>query len=309
MADHAAVPAVRALFTEKLQSALTSATPAAVGYLDLDDFKVINDSLGHDAGDAVLRAVADRLQSCFAQPDTVVRLGGDEFAVLTFRVDGLPAQGQRLLTMLGEPLQVGARTVRVSASVGIAISDGRPTRPEDLRKNVDLAMYAAKAQGKNRYALFTPSMRHDFDRELMWRAELHQALVDEALHVAYQPIVGIGDRRVVGVEALARWDHPVLGSVAPDLFIPVAERAALIGELGMFVLRRACAEFHAIGLTAVAEGVEDPVQAEMLIELGCPLGQGFLFGQPGPLAGLALTAREPQSSGAGNGPPPAVRRG
>ncbi|MEU8234583.1 bifunctional diguanylate cyclase/phosphodiesterase [Actinoplanes sp. NPDC048967] len=421
----------RALFTETLQSALTSATPAAVVYLDLDDFKVINDSLGHDAGDAVLRAVADRLRSCFAQPDTVVRLGGDEFAVLTFRVDALPAQAERLLTELAEPLQVGARTVRVSASVGLAISDGGPTRPEDLRKNVDLAMYAAKAQGKNRYALFTPSMRHDFDRELMWRAELHRALTDEALHVAYQPIVGIGDRRVVGVEALVRWDHPVLGSVAPDLFIPVAERAALIGELGMFVLRRACAEFaawpgaaeaylsvnvsplqmlsprfcdrvadtlaetglrpqqlvleitenaladesevigtlvqlratgvrvaiddfgtgyaslrylhrfpadivkidrtyvqditrdpaalrivgtlwqlfHAIGLTAVAEGVEDPVQADMLIELGCPLGQGFLFGQPAPLAGLAIAAPEPQSSGAGNGPPPAVRRG
>ena len=398
----------RALFTERLETALAAAEPVAVVYLDLDDFKMINDSYGHDAGDSVLRTVADRLRECFTEPDTVTRLGGDEFAVLTTRVDGLPDRAQRLLDALREPLPAGGREVRAAASVGIAVAAGGPTRPEDLRKNVDLALYAAKARGKNTYALFEPAMRQDFDRELAWRTELQQALADGSLDVVYQPIVGLAGHRTAGVEALARWDHPVRGPVPPEVFIPVAERAALIGELGMFVLRRAAAEFatwsgardtylsvnvsplqlldprfpgqvtavlaenglrprqlvlevaenaladesevigalvrlratgvriaiddfgtgsaslrhlhrfpadivkidrtyvadiardpaamrivatlwqllDAIGLTAVAEGVEDEAQAAMLIELGCPLGQGFFLGPPAPLAAL-----------------------
>ncbi|MGX6608415.1 putative bifunctional diguanylate cyclase/phosphodiesterase [Micromonosporaceae bacterium Da 78-11] len=400
----------RALFTGRLESVLAAQAPTAIVYLDLDDFKMINDSHGHDAGDIVLRTVADRLRDCFAAPDTVARLGGDEFAVLTARVDGLPDRVQRLLAGLREPVPAGTRTIRAAVSVGIAVTEGGRLRPEELRKNVDLAMYAAKAQGKNTYAVFEPAMRQAFDRELLWRAELHQALADEALHVAYQPIVGLGDQRLAGVEALARWEHPYLGTVPPDVFIPVAERAAMIGELGMFVLRRACTEFMAwpgardtylsvnvsplqmldlqfvdrvadiladtglpprqlvlevtetaladesevigtlerlratgiriaiddfgtgyaslrylhrfpadivkidrsyvqdiasdpaamrivatlwqlftaIGLTTIAEGIEDQAQAAMLIELGCPLGQGYLLGRPAPLASIVL---------------------
>jgi diguanylate cyclase (GGDEF)-like protein len=403
----------RSLFSERLESALGSDQPAAIVYLDLDDFKMINDSLGHDAGDAVLRTVADRLRACFGEPDTIVRIGGDEFAVLTTRIEDLEERAQRLLIVLQDPFQVGARTVQAAASVGIAISEGDRMPPEDLRKNVDLAMYAAKAQGKNTYALFEPAMRQGFDREVMWRSELHQALADSALHVVFQPIVRLGDYRVVGVEALARWDHPQLGTVSPDVFIPVAERTALIDDLGMFVLRRACTEFAAwpgsreaylsvnvsplqmldqefpgrvaatlaetglrpgqlvlevtenaladesevigtlarlrstgvriaiddfgtgyaslrylhrfpadiikidrtyvqdiardpaaarivgtlwqlfgaIGLTAVAEGVEDPAQAAMLIELGCPVGQGYLYGRPAPLSAVVDPSR------------------
>jgi diguanylate cyclase (GGDEF)-like protein len=398
----------RALFTERLEGALASATPAAVIYLDLDDFKMINDSLGHDAGDAVLRTVADRLRSCFAEPDTIARLGGDEFAVLTARVGDLPRQAERLLARLREPIGAGTRTIRAGASLGIAVAGAGVLRSEDLRKNVDLAMYAAKAQGKNTYAVFEQSMRRDFDREMMLRDELHRAVTSGALEVAYQPIVDLTDHRVTGVEALVRWPHPQLGPMEPEVFIPVAERAALIGDLGRFVLRRACAEFAAwpaagdaylsvnvsplqmldpgfpdlvaatlaeagmrpgqlvlevtetaladesevigaltrlratgvriaiddfgtgyaslrylhlfpadivkidrtyvediardpaavrvvgtlwqlfgaIGLTAVAEGIEDPAQAAMLIELGCPVGQGFLYGRPGPLDSL-----------------------
>ena len=398
----------RALFTEQLENALAAGTPVAVLYLDLDDFKMINDSYGHDAGDSVLRTVAHRLRECFTAPDVVARLGGDEFAVLTTQVGGLADRAQRLLTALREPVPAGTRDIRAGASIGIAVTDGAPTRAEDLRKNVDLAMYTAKAQGKNTYALFEPAMREEFDRELTWRTDLRQALADGALHVAYQPIVGLTGHRTAGVEALARWDHPSLGPVPPELFIPVAERAALIGELGMVVLRRACVEFaawpgaldtylsvnvsalqlidpefpaqvaavlsetgllpghlvlevtenaladesevigtlvrlratgvriaiddfgtgyaslrslhrfpadmvkidrtyvqdiardpaamrivatlwqlfDAIGLTAVAEGVEDEAQAAMLIELGCPFGQGFLLGPPAPLASL-----------------------
>jgi len=401
----------RARLTERLEGAIASGTPTAVVYLDLDDFKMINDTLGHDAGDVVLRTVAGRLRKCFAGPDdTIARLGGDEFAVLTSPGPGLAAVADRLLTALREPLQIGPRTVKIRGSVGLALFDGSPILPEDLRKNVDLAMYAAKGQGKNTYAVFEPSMRQGFDREVMWRAELHQALADEALHVAFQPIVGLGDRRVAGVEALARWDHPTLGPVAPDVFIPVAERAALVGDLGLLVLRQACAQFAAwpesaeaylsvnvsplqmldpdfpgrvaailaetglrpqqlvlevtenaladesevigtlrqlratgvriaiddfgtgyaslrylhrfpadiikidrtyvqdiardpaaarivgtlwqlfgaIGLTAVAEGIEDEAQAEMLIQLGCPVGQGFLFARPGELGAIEM---------------------
>jgi diguanylate cyclase (GGDEF)-like protein len=406
----------RALFTDRLEDALDLQTPTAIVYLDLDDFKMINDSLGHDAGDIVLRTVAERLQVSFpGDDDTIVRLGGDEFAVLTSPVAGLPAVAERLLTGLREPLQIGARTLEIRASVGIALSDGSPMPSEDLRKNVDLAMYAAKAQGKNTYALFEPSMRQGFDREMMWRADLAQALADQALHVAFQPIVGLGDHRVVGVEALARWNHPTLGPVPPDVFIPVAERAALVGDLGILVLRQACTQFAAwpgsvevylsvnvsplqmldpgfparvaatlaeaglrpqqlvlevtenaladesevigtlrqlratgvriaiddfgtgyaslrylhrfpadivkidrtyvqdiardpaaarivgtlwqlfgaIGLTAVAEGIEDAAQAEMLIELGCPVGQGFLLGRPGELGAIEMQPAVP----------------
>jgi diguanylate cyclase (GGDEF)-like protein len=402
----------RALLTERLEDVLDAGVPTAIVYLDLDDFKMVNDTLGHDAGDLMLRTVADRLRECFdGSGDTIARLGGDEFAVLTSAGAGLSAVAEKLLEGLREPLQIGARSVKICGSVGIALFDGSPMRSEDLRKNVDLAMYAAKRRGKNTYAVFEPSMRQGFDREMMWRAELHQALADEALHVAFQPIVGLGDHRVVGVEALARWDHPTLGPVAPDVFIPVAERAALVGDLGMLVLRQACAQFAAwpdsagaylavnvsplqmldpdfparvaatvaesglrpqqlvlevtenaladesevigtlrqlrstgvriaiddfgtgyaslrylhrfpadivkidrtyvqdiardpsaarivgtlwqlfgaIGLTAVAEGIEDDAQAEMLIELGCPVGQGFLYGRPG-----ALGAIDPQ---------------
>jgi diguanylate cyclase (GGDEF)-like protein len=401
----------RALLTERLESALSSNVPPAIVYLDLDDFKMINDSLGHDAGDIVLRKVADRLRACFADSgDIIARLGGDEFAVLTAPNSGLRAVTERLLFSLREPLAVGTRMVQAAASIGIAFSDGRPTRSEDLRKNVDLAMYAAKAQGKNTYALFEPSMRQGFDREMMWRAELRQALSDRALQVAFQPIVRLGDYRPVGVEALARWTHPRFGPVTPDVFIPVAERAGLVGELGLSVLRQACAQFvawpgsretylsvnvsplqmldsdfparvattlaeaglrpqqlvlevtenaladesevigtlrqlratgvriaiddfgtgyaslrylhrfpadivkidrtyvqdiardpaaarivgtlwqlfGAIGLTAVAEGIEDEAQAEMLIELGCPVGQGYLFGRPGELSAIEM---------------------
>ncbi|XVU22935.1 putative bifunctional diguanylate cyclase/phosphodiesterase [Actinoplanes sp. CA-054009] len=405
----------RALFLEKLEGALAAGQPVAIAYLDLDDFKMINDSLGHDAGDVVLRAVGERLRACFAEPDTIARFGGDEFAVLTFRVHDLPGQAERLLGLLHEPVEVGARTVRLGASVGLALSDGT-AGSDDLRKNVDLAMYAAKAQGKNAYAMFEPSMRQGFDQEVMWRADLRQALADRDLHVAFQPIVALGSHRVAGVEALARWRHPRLGPVTPDVFVPVAERAGLIGELGLLVLRRACAEFAswpgsrtaylsvnvspsqmldasfpskviatlseaglrpgqlvlevtenaladesevigalrrlrefgiriaiddfgtgyaslrylhrfpadivkidrtyvqdiardpaavhilgtlwqlfgALGLTAVAEGIEDPAQAAMLAELGCQVGQGFLYGRPGPLGAITT---EPVTAG------------
>ena len=242
----------RALFTERLDEALAVrrrvGDAPAVLFLDLDDFKLINDTLGHDAGDDLLRAVADRLRDCFPLADAVSRLGGDEFAVLLPRTGDPAAEAERMLDGLRPAFAIGAHTVAVTASVGIADTasmQGRPITPEDLRKHVDLAMYAAKARGKNAYAVFEPAMRDTFDNEMALRDELGQALQAGSLYVVYQPIVHLGDQRVAGLEALARWQHPVIGEVPPATFIPVAERAGLVADIGLFVLDRACAEFAA----------------------------------------------------------------
>jgi diguanylate cyclase len=237
----------RALFTDRLEDVLAGRVRARITptvlYLDLDDFKLINDTLGHDAGDELLRAVADRLRSCFPDADTIARLGGDEFAVLLKHTDDAAGDARRMLEVLRPAFAIGSHSVAVTASIGTAALDGTPTSPEDLRKNVDLAMYAAKARGKNAYAVFEPTMRETFDAEMHLREELQRALADEALYVVYQPIVELDGGRVAGVEALARWHHPVMGEVPPATFVPVAERATMIADIGQFVLNRACAEF------------------------------------------------------------------
>ena len=380
-------------------------------YLDLDDFKLINDTLGHDAGDGLLCAVADRLRDAFRQADTIARLGGDEFVVLLDqgRRPGRagPADARPPARTVRDRLEHG-RGHRQRRRRGATAAPGRVTS-EDLRKNVDLAMYAAKERGKNAYAVFEPSMRDSFDAEMALREELQRALADAALYVVYQPIVDLADGRTTGLEALARWRHPTRGEIPPAEFIPVAERAAMIADIGHFVLHRACAEFaawsgsatcvplgervaaavagpdfaervldtlrmhglrpdqlvlevtetaladesyvipalarlraaglriaiddfgtgysslrylhrlpadiikidrsyvrdigsdrrtgrlvetmwqlfSALGLTAVAEGVEDPAQARLLTAMGCPMAQGYLFGRPVEIGALA----------------------
>jgi len=240
----------RSLIAERLEQAL--AGPAVAGrrptmlYLDLDDFKLVNDTLGHDVGDGLLRGVADRMRASFGAVGVVARLGGDEFAVLLDEASDVVDRTRELLESLRRPFTVGAHRVTVSASVGIATAEamsGRPATSEDVRKHVDLAMYAAKAGGKNTFAVFEPRMREQFDREMQLRAQLTAALARGDLHVEYQPIVALADGRVAGVEALARW-HAGAEDVPPAMFVPVAERAGLIPALGMFVLDRACAEFQ-----------------------------------------------------------------
>jgi len=233
----------RALFGERVDAAL-GAGPSdvlAVLLVDLDDFKTVNDTLGHDVGDALLAAVARRIQSCVRPDDTVSRLGGDEFAVLLQKpcpreVDSI---AERILGSLTRPLLVDGCQLLVQASIGVAIA-----RPGDdsgtLLRNADIAMYAGKERGKGRFVRYVPGMAAQILEHAQLGAQLRQALDDSQLHLLYQPIVQFADRRIIGVEALVRWRHPVRGLVPPIAFIPAAERTGLIVPLGRWALREAC---------------------------------------------------------------------
>ena len=239
----------RALFTHRLADALTQRAhdgpEVVVLCLDLDDFKIVNDTQGHDAGDAVLQVVAERLLACFQPCDTVARLGGDEFAVIVRGSATPEAQARKILQALQEPLSLSAGPVW--ASIGATTTTALPRHgqlnPADLMKQVDLALYAAKAQGKRNFAVYEPIMWRNFDEEMFLRAQLTQAIQQGSLTIVHQPIHNLRNRRIVGVEALARWSDATLGDVPPATFIPVAERAHLIAPIGEFVLNRACQEF------------------------------------------------------------------
>jgi diguanylate cyclase (GGDEF)-like protein/PAS domain S-box-containing protein len=212
--------------------------------IDLDDFKVTNDSLGHTAGDELLCTLAGRLREVVRPSDTLARLGGDEFAVLVEDLDDLEtaALADRIRTALRRPVRLGTRDVVCTVSVGVATAkagDGEQFA-DDLLRNADLAMYAAKNGGRDRYAVFDPAMYAGVLREAQQRADMERALVEEEFTVHYQPIVDLPNRRITGFEALVRWEHPRDGMVAPGDFIPAAETTGLIVPLGRWVLRRAC---------------------------------------------------------------------
>jgi diguanylate cyclase (GGDEF)-like protein/PAS domain S-box-containing protein len=238
----------RALFLDRVEHALArirrSDSPIpAVAFIDLDDFKLVNDSMGHGAGDELLRAVAERLRACLRSGDTPARLGGDEFAVLLEDAPDLQAVvevAERILDSLHEPVVVEGREVYARASIGIAMRTGPATTTDELLRNADLAMYAAKANGKGCIELYEPSMHHTAVDRLALRGELEQAIQHGAIDVAYQPIVQLASGEVVGFEALARWDHPDRGLVSPAEFVPIAEDSGLIIELGQGVLETAC---------------------------------------------------------------------
>ena len=237
----------RALFLDRLEHAVRrkrreDAPGYAVLFLDLDDFKVVNDSLGHAAGDTLLVEVGRRLESCLRPGDTVARLGGDEFAVLLENVTDA-AHLERIATRVGQafaPFALEGHTLRVSPSIGMVSSEGGYTEVEALLRDADIAMYQAKAWGKGCYALFEPSMRERAKTRLTLEAELRTALAKEELRVHYQPIVATQTGELVGLEALVRWQHPERGMVSPGDFIPLAEEAGLIVELDRYVLKEAC---------------------------------------------------------------------
>jgi diguanylate cyclase (GGDEF)-like protein len=235
----------RGVFTDRLTQALRERGTrglVAVLYCDLDGFKEVNDLLGHDAGDRLLVLVAERVMECLREGDTAARLGGDEFGVL---LDDLTdeqqaeAVAQRLLEALEAPFVTGDQHVRVRVSIGIAFSGSEPTTAELLINCADTAMYAAKARGKGCVERFHPQMRAvELDR-LELEAALRDAVREDRVRVHYQPIIELGTGRVDGFEALARWNHPTLGSVRPDVFIAAAERIGLIRQLGIQILERA----------------------------------------------------------------------
>jgi diguanylate cyclase (GGDEF)-like protein/PAS domain S-box-containing protein len=239
----------RALLIDRIDHALRRADrtldPIAVLFIDIDDFKVINDSLGHGAGDQLLVTFAERLQTALRPGDTAARFGGDEFAVVLENGDAAESVACRVNELLRDPFAVGTRQVYVRASIGVALSSSADSSSGDLIRDADLAMYVAKRNGKGRYEVFTPDMHAAAVRHHELSAELHEALSERQVSVKYQPIVDVDNGRVVGVEALARWHHPERGPVAPSEFVAVAETSGLIVTLGRYVLRQACADLTA----------------------------------------------------------------
>ena len=217
----------------------------AVLFLDLDDFKIVNDSLGHAAGDALLVAVTERISNLVRAGDLVARLGGDEFAILTdddVSLSRSRSMAARLVYELRAPYLIGERQVVVTASVGIASARDAVAGAADLVRNADVAMYMAKANGKSGFAIFDPGMHEAMRERHELSVDLQRAVEDDQLKLLYQPIIDLRTGRMAGVEGLLRWYHPIHGLVMPDRFIEMAEESGAILPIGRWVLREACGE-------------------------------------------------------------------
>ncbi|WP_026111225.1 EAL domain-containing protein [Pseudoalteromonas ruthenica] len=216
----------------------------ALFYFDLDEFKRINDTLGHDVGDQLLVEVARRLKNRLRTEDTIARLGGDEFAVLLSGIESHERAKEVANTIqrtLNQPIQLGNNEVIVSASIGITMAPDDSSEEDQLLKHADLAMYEAKAKGKNTYHFYSKELNAAANERLYIENELRQGIRDSQFHLHYQPQVDSRDGRILGFEALVRWTHPVQGPISPFKFIPIAEATGLIVELGEWVMREACA--------------------------------------------------------------------
>ena len=293
----------RALFVDRLEHALYAGNPReerlAVVFIDLDDFRKVNDSLGHSAGDELLRICARRLTERLAAGDTAARLGGDEFAVLLESGATPEAAGQMasyLLEALSEPVELHGRRMVVSASAGVALVSRREQPPaEEVLRNADIALYRAKEDGSGRYRLFEERMHAALLRRLELEAELRRAIAAGQFALQYQPIVEADGETVVGVEALVRWEHPERGTIAPAQFIPVAEQAGLIELLGSWILREAvrqAADWHRAGVGGGALWISVNLSVEQLANPAL-VGEVELalrdFGLPPELLVLELT--------------------
>ena len=251
----------RTLFADRVHQAIrhvdNGVTPAVL-FIDLDNFKTVNDSLGHSAGDQLLRGFAQRLSGCTRAGNTVARLGGDEFAVL---IDHAPkpeaamAVAHQVIEACREPFDIDGQAVRVGASVGVAMAD-RASNVERLMRNADAAMYAAKSRGKGHAELFQPEMLRAARRRIRIENELATAIEQQQFEAHYQPVVDLASRHLVGIEALVRWRHPTRGLVSPGEFIALAEETGQVVPMTKWILERACADFAKLrGGMPLADGL------------------------------------------------------
>lgn len=242
----------RSLLLDHLSLALARATrnddyQFAVLFLDLDRFKMVNDSLGHTLGDQLLIELARRLEQCMRGTDTVARLGGDEFGML---LDGIKEPyeaiciAERVQELLRDPFDLNGHEFMTTVSIGIAFSKTGYQSPEDILRDADIAMYRAKTRGKARYEVFDAGMHERAVEALTLERELRRAIENQEIEVYYQPIISLADLKVTGFEGLARWDSKTLGQISPERFIPLAEETGLIINLGMLVLKKACHQVH-----------------------------------------------------------------
>lgn len=241
----------RRLFIERLHSSVLNARRhkkiTALLFLDLDQFKRINDTLGHQAGDKLLLTIADRLKTCVRLQDTVARLGGDEFTILLndiTDIENIQGIAKNILTTLKEPIKLGKHEIIVSTSIGITLSPNDSINSETLMKNADLALYMAKENGRDGYHFFTEALNIRANNLLETENELREAIKHGDFYLNYQPQINLKTGEIASVEALIRWKHPTKGEISPYDFIPVAEETGLIVQIGQWVLHQACMEIQ-----------------------------------------------------------------
>jgi diguanylate cyclase (GGDEF)-like protein len=247
----------RALITDRIEQLLfrdrRHGTLGSTLYVDLDEFKNVNDTLGHEVGDRLLVAVAARMKNALRDADTIGRMGGDEFIVLidgASMADAPEIVARRLLHVMRQPFKLDGVAVPLIVTASIGIATGDRTNAGDLLRDADVALYQAKAAGKNRYEFFHPEMQSQVSHRIELEFDLRSALDGDQFRLVYQPIYKLADLSLIGVEALLRWDHPTRGLVQPDDFIPILEQTGQIREVGCWVLRQACqqmAQWHARG--------------------------------------------------------------